>query len=584
MEPAGLFRLRKRYIVLIISFIMIASGITAAWGIQSNFGSVHTTEVGLVTAEGGYIHSTLQVHSAASPSNPMPGVVVIHGVIQSKEWLMGFGIELARRGYVVLTIDASAHGNSDPSPGTGADRGGIAALEYLSSQPFVSTLGMVGHSMGAGIAINTINESSVTVDGLVLVGGATSALTTSWANTTYPRNVLVTVGYYDELFDVPNLLTSLAGFFGTAPPLVFGQQYGTFADGSARMIIAPPSNHLFETIDPVIISESVDWFRNSLKGGGYDAYWIPKQSLTYQFHIIGGFIACLGIQLSLAPLMAIIIDLPPFKKLKESPSSEYAASSKSYWGFGALYGIIGVGTFLPFLLIGLFIDFPQSIGASVGVWLLGSGLIAAGVLLLIKRMSGNKSLTWSDWGAFGSDAKGFLKAFGLSALLALVLVLYLYLVVLPVDVLLALDFRTFLPLFNDLTPIRALIMPLYLIFAIPFFVVEGIWLIGLLRTPPKQTWFKTQMVWTVKAAFIKVIPYVLVLLIQFSLTLATGAPFFSGQIGFMLLFLWMFIPMLAVAACTTAWSYRLSNRVYIGAVFNALVFSWILASILTLAI
>ncbi len=563
---------------------MIAGGIASAWGVQNNFGSVHTTEVALVTAEGTYIHSTLQVHSAASPSNPMPGVVVIHGVIQSKEWLMGFGIELARRGFVVLTIDASAHGNSDSSPGMNADRGGIAALEYLSSQSFVSTLGMVGHSMGAGIAIDAVNESAVTVDGLVLVGGITSDLTSSWANTTYPRNVLVTVGYYDELFDVPNLLTSLAGFFGTSPPIVFGQQYGTFADGSARMIITSPSNHLFETIDPVIISETVDWFRNSLKGGGYDSYWIPKQNLIYQYHILGGFIACLGLQLSLAPLMAIIINLPPFKKLKEAPSSKYAASSKSYWGFGALYGIIGVGTFLPFLLIGLFINFPQSIGAPIGVWLLGSGLIAAGVLILIKQRSGNKSLSWSDWGVFGSDAKGFLKVFGLSALLALVLVLCLYLVMLPVDVLLALDFRAFLPLFNDLTPIRALIMPLYLIFGIPFFVVEGTWLIGLLRTPPKKTWLRTQVVWTVKAAFIKVIPYVLVLLIQFSLTLATGTPFFAGQIGFLLLFLWMFIPMLAVAACITTWSYRLSNRVYIGAVFNALIFSWILASILPLAI
>lgn len=578
-----LLQLRKRHIVLLISFVMIAGGITSAWGVQSSFGSVRTTEVGLVTAEGTYIHGTLQVHSAASSSNPMPGVVVIHGVIQSKEWLMGFGIELARRGFVVLTIDASAHGNSDSSMGTNADRGGIAALEYLNSQPYVSTLGMVGHSMGAGIAIQAVNESSVTVDGLVLVGGSTSVLASSWANTTYPRNVLVTVGYYDELFDVPSLLTSLAGFFGTSP-IVFGQQYGTFADGSARMIIAPPSNHLFETIDPIIISETVDWFRNSLKGGIFDSYWIPKQNLTYQFHIIGGFVACLGLLLSTAPLMAILIDLPLFKKLKESPSSDYSASNKSYWGFGLLYGIIGVGSFLPLLLIGFFIDFPQSLGASVGVWLLGSGLIAAGVLLLTKRLLGNKSLSWSDWGAFGSDAKGFLKVFGLSAILALVVVLYLYLVMLPVDVLLALDFRVFLPLFNDLTPTRALIMPLYLIFAIPFFVVEGTWLIGLLRTAPKKTWLRTQVFWTVKAAFIKVIPYALVLLIQFSLTLATGAPFLSGQIGFMLLFLWMFIPMLAVGACITAWSYRISNRVYIGAVINSLIFSWILASILTLAI
>jgi hypothetical protein len=563
---------------------MIVTGIASAWAVQSNFGSVQTSEIDLVTTEGALIHSTLQVPTAASASNPMPGVTVFHGVTQSKEWVMGFGIELARRGFVVLTIDLSNHGNSDPSASEGADSGGIAALEYLNNLPYVSTLGMIAHSLGSGTAIQAINESSIDVDSLVLVGGFSSMLTTSWANTSYPRNVLVAVGLYDELFDVLSLPTTLASFFGTAPPITTGQLYGTFADGSARMLLTTPSNHLFETIDPIIISETVDWLRNSLKGGVIDFYWIPKENLIYQFHIIGGFVACIGLLLSIAPLMAILIDLPIFKKLKETPSSDYKASCKSYWGFGLIYGIIGVGTFLPLLLIGFFIDYPQRYGASVGVWLLGSSLIAAGVLLIIKRLTSNKSGSWSDWGVFGTDASSFMKAFGLSALLALIVVLYLYLVMLPVDLLLTLDFRTFLPLFNDLTPIRALIVPLYLIFTIPFFVVEGIWLIGVLRPAPKVTWLRTQVSWTVKAAFIKIIPFVLVLLAQFSLTIATGTPFIPGQIGFVLLFLWMFVPMFAVAACITAWSYRISNRVYIGAVINALIFSWILASILPLAI
>ena len=80
----------------------------------------------------------------------MPGVVVIHGVYLSKEWLMGFGIELARRGFVVLTIDAVGHGNSDPRTSWSGDRGGIVAVEYLDGLSYVSTLGFIGHSMGAG--------------------------------------------------------------------------------------------------------------------------------------------------------------------------------------------------------------------------------------------------------------------------------------------------------------------------------------------------------------------------------------------------------------------------------------------------
>jgi hypothetical protein len=247
--------------------------------------------------------------------------------------------------------------------------------------------------------------------------------------------------------------------------------------------------------------------------------------------------------------------------------------------------VIGVGAFLPFILLGYFVPFPQSLGLPIGFWLLGSGLIAAAVLLIVmKWMRRSTKVTWSDFGAFGTDAKTFLKQFGLAALLGLLCVLWLYLWMLPVDLFLALDFRAFLPLLNDLTPLRALFVPVYLLLTIPFFLVEGLWLMGLLRTAPQATWAKTQLAWTAKAIFIKCIPYVLVLFVQFAASYAIGRPFLSGQLGFMLLFLWMIIPTMAIATSITAWSYRLTDRIYVGVVLDALLFSWIMASILPIVL
>jgi len=142
-------QIRPRYLVLLLSILMIFSGITTAWLVQNSFGSVITTEIDFSTHEGVNIHSTLQVPRVASESHPLPGVVVIHGVYQSKEWLRAFGIELSRRGFVVLTIDAASHGNSGYAEYE-SDRGGAAALEYLNSLEYVSNLGIIGHSMGAG--------------------------------------------------------------------------------------------------------------------------------------------------------------------------------------------------------------------------------------------------------------------------------------------------------------------------------------------------------------------------------------------------------------------------------------------------
>jgi len=569
---------RPRYAVLLISILMVVAGIATASAVQSNFGTVQVQEVDLFTAEGVLIHSSLQVPLAASPSNQMPGVVVIHGIVQSKEWLMAFGIELARRGFVVLTIDAVGHGDSGPSVVAGGDSGGIAALAFLDSLPYVSRIGMVGHSMGASIATQALNKSSVPVDALVLVGGGIGPTLT---NASYPRNLLIAAGWFDELANIANMTYSLAPRFNTTAPVEIGQLYGNFTKGTARRFIAPPTNHIFETIDPTIVSETVDWLRNSLKGPTPDAYWLPKENMIYLAHIGGGLVACIGIVLSLFPLMAMLVAIRPFSQLRHPLSSRYAPRLRTYFGLGAVYGAIGLGTFLPFLVLGFLIRFPQYLGLPMGFWFLGSGLIAAAVLVAVMRlMRRSTKVTWSDFGAFGTDAKTFLKQFGLAALLGLLCVLWLYLWMLPVDLFLALDFRAFFPLLNDLTPLRALFVPVYLLFTIPFFFVEGVWVMGVLRTGRQGTWFRTQLSWTTKAIFIKCIPYVLLLFVQFAASYAIGRPFIAGYLGFMLIFLWIIIPTSAIATSLTAWSYRLTDRIYVGVVLDALLFSWLMASIL----
>jgi hypothetical protein len=411
-----------------------------------------------------------------------------------------------------------------------------------------------------------------------LVGGGIGP---TWANTSYPRNLLIATGWFDELANIANMTYSLAPRFNTTAPVTIGQLYGNFTKGTARRFIAPPTNHIFETIDPTIVSETVDWLRNSLKGPTPDAYWLPKESTIYLAHIGGGLVACIGIVLSLFPLMAMLVAIRPFSKLSHPPSSRYAPRLRTYFGLGAVYGAIGLGTFLPFLILGFLIRFPQYLGLPMGIWFLGSGLIAAAVLAaIVKWMRRSTRVTWSDFGAFGTDAKTFLKQFGLGALLGLLCVLWLYLWMLPVDLFLTLDFRAFFPLLNDLTPLRALFVAVYMLFIIPFFFVEGVWVMGVLRSGRQATWFRTQLSWTTKAIFIKCIPYALLLFIQFAASYAIGRPFISGQLGFMLIFLWIIIPTSAIATSLTAWSYRLTGRIYTGVVLDALLFSWLMASIL----
>ncbi|MFX1563629.1 MAG: alpha/beta hydrolase family protein [Promethearchaeota archaeon] len=580
-------RLRPRHIAFIISIFFLISGISMAWCAQNNFGTVQATEINLTTAEGVAISGILQKPHVATPSSPLPGVVVIHGIIQSKEWVMAFGIELVRRGFVVLTIDAVGHGNSGPSVGTETDSGGIAALEYLNSLSYVSTLGMIGHSMGAGIAIQTVNETSIQVDSLVLIGGISNNMTT-WANASFPQNMLFVVGLYDELFDVPELLTDLAEPFNATAPVVPGQLYGDFISGTARMIILPPTNHLFETIDANCISFTTEWIMNSLKGSP-DAYWIPSQYLLYPLWVAGGILACLGAVLSVFALFTILINFSVFRQIRHSPDSRYFAKTPVYLGLGLIYGLLGLGTILAMLIV-LPISYPQIFGLPVILGLFTGSIIAFLLLIGIKYLlnRNGKENTWNDFGGFNGeekgDYKGLLKKIGIGFLLGFIGIAWLYIWVLPVDTFLALDFRVFLPFMKALSPLRALFLPLYFLLLLPVCLIDGLWVMGILRTQPKDSWWKTQILWTGKAIFIKVLIMAIILIVQTSVSIAIGGPFISGFVGFYLLFLWIFIPLYALSTTYFAWSYRLSNRFYIAILFNALLFAWLMAAIFPVSI
>ncbi len=571
--------LRLRHIVLIVSIIVLFSGITLASWVQSGLGSVIVTEVDFKATDGSNIHSTLQRPIYATESSPLPGVIVIHGYLQCKEWLMAFGIELARRGFVVLTIDANGHGNSDTGTGSG-----VAALDYMASLTFVddTRIGVVGHSMGGGIARAAIAESSVDVNALVLVGSSISNKTYP-ANTTYPRNLLIAVGSFDSLSSYPSNLTQLEYVFGVSD-IQPGVTYGLFSSGTARKIVIPATNHLFETVDPVIISATVEWMKESLKDGVEDEHWISANDLIYGWWVLGGLLATMGAILSVFPLMTLLIDLRPFSSLRSEPDTRYSSDRQTYFRLGTLLGIIGVGSFFPLLTVGSLLQsvvpFPQPLGLSVVTWLLGSTIISGYALYRIIRARGATGLVWREMWRIGQNNGSFIRRFLTALVLATIIIAWLYAWTLLLDLGLALDFRFFLPGMNDLTTARAIIFPFYAIVFFFYSIVDGMWLMGVLRPAPQQPWTRGQISWSIMAAFIKCIPYVILICIEFGGGLILGYALFPSIIGFSLLFFYAFTPWFAVASVIMTWCYRETGNYYLGAMINGLLFGWMMATIL----
>src|SRR5665213_1926554 len=91
----------------------------------------------------------LYVRPGATPQHPAPAVLLSHGFINTREMQSPFAIELARRGFVVMSMDMAGHGWSGGALGE-QGFGGPAALKYLKALPYVdkAEIGLEGHSMG----------------------------------------------------------------------------------------------------------------------------------------------------------------------------------------------------------------------------------------------------------------------------------------------------------------------------------------------------------------------------------------------------------------------------------------------------
>ena len=153
------------FLVVCILVIFLSSFIASA--IQSNGWSIEVTDLRDAENEGTAISLTgeetkingkvvsgiLFKPKDATADNPLPAVVLTHGYLNNREMQLQNAIELARRGFVVLTVDREGHGNYENSgeqSAVMATNGLYDSVKYLYNMDYVDKdkIGISGHSMG----------------------------------------------------------------------------------------------------------------------------------------------------------------------------------------------------------------------------------------------------------------------------------------------------------------------------------------------------------------------------------------------------------------------------------------------------
>lgn len=321
-------------LILVFVFMAIASGFNSDWG------NVKIQDVYYPNSEGGTLHGQLLIPKTVSSADPVPAILNMHGGSDYLQTVTNYTIELARRGYVVLTVDAYGSGESDFVSGAAAtnagggnshesalrmDGGASIGIEQLLSYKFVdqSKIGLAGHSMGGTYIANAALDYADKISAIMPWGsGSFVDMMKSHESSEFQFNVGYINAQSDEMVvfathdDPINLLKSeeLENFFGTDQPIVAGQVYGDFTDGTARVIYTPNTTHIGNIICRDSIGAMVDYFEKAIPTGttldSGNQVWMYKELFC-----VLATVALLAFAVSLG---YVLLDGEVFSSLKNS--------------------------------------------------------------------------------------------------------------------------------------------------------------------------------------------------------------------------------------------------------------------------
>jgi dienelactone hydrolase len=595
----------KRPIVAWIAFltcllVSLAGFATASW-VQRDFGHVAVSNVTYPNANGIPIRAKLFVPQGVTAAVPAPGVVYIHGYQNNRETSDAYCIELARRGFVVLEIDAIGRGNSG-NPGAVNDPdfdptyGGRTSFAYLKSLAYVNpaSVGIMGHSLGAEMSY-AIARSDPSVQALAFSGFAY----TTDATPEIPHNMLMIYGQYDEYRQRMTGTKDFAAEWMSSPqtqaafPVAnpeFGTAYGDFDLGTARQVTLLPTIHLFESHNRAGIAAAATWMRSALHPD--DAYWIDPANQTWEIKEWATLAAMLAGLAALMPLGLILLRNRTFSSLQAQAASTYACTRREFIQHASVNGLL-MWLYLPliFMLFGLHIYvvpidkiFPMMLVNGIVWWFVWMNVIGFFILRRwLKRRAEKDGLTWADLGASFDRTRFALdwKVIGQTALLAAFLFAFAYLFEHILEAIFIADYRFLFPFASDLTPYRAGMWLLYFPFLLVGFVLTGYFLHGQLRQAPKKTWWQTFISWSISNTLALVVPLVLFLLIQYVPLFTVGVIPFVGPGGVLANFtmsLFHIIGVLILITPLSTWFFQLTGRPYLGAFLNAALVAWMFVS------
>ncbi len=574
----------SKYKLLITSVVLVFAGGLLAWSVQTGLGSIDVQDIRFQSESGATLSALLYVPENATAESPAPGVLAVHGYINSRETQSAYAIELAKRGYVVLSMDQRGHGYSD-SPSFAEGFGGPAGLQHLRTLPQVDRdqIVLIGHSMGGWTVLSAAAVHPQDYTSVIVSGSSTGTFGVPAGDAAFPRNFGLVYGKYDEFSasmwgartgaDVVDT-DKLRNQFATDSSVEIGRLYGSIEQGTARRLSQPAQTHPANHITQSGVAPVLDWVQltsNAPNPQDPERQSWPLKEFGTLLSLIGGilFIFAFG---------KTLLNLSLFGQLLDSPAPAAGIQGRQWWISAAIFIAIPALSYFPFQGFASQLPtnawFGQNITTGIMVWAIGNGLISLVLLsawyfLLGGKMAGSSAASLG----LSYPADGRLKFLLLTLLFSAAVVIGLYLLLFINHSLFTADFRFWVVALKLMNVVHFHEFLVYLIPFTLFFMVTGAVLHGQLRANDDSTASSL----LIKNGALMGLGILLLLMYQY-IPLFLGSTLAIPAQSLLTIVAIQFVVLLPVIGFISTYFFQLTGRVYAGAFINGMFITWLVVA------